>query len=156
MPTFARESELEAFVRLQISERVTARNRHIYALDNKKAVDILVCRDGSDPALFFVEVKFHCAHHGRLGFGSASGRGFQPEILTKRPTYFDRHLRWVLASDTHQIGKILFLDSNNIREYVSGGTIESKFNNFQPRIWREANWLSHEQFGAELEQWLIS
>lgn len=152
---FANEAEFETFVRDVIETQLTRQYPDIYALKSKKAVDILICRDGPDPKLFFIEVKFHCARHGRLGFGGALGSGFQPELLMRRPTYFERNLRWVLASELHEIDRVLFLDSNDIREYVAGNVIGSKFNNFQNRIWREATWFTHGQFAEELKRWVL-
>lgn len=153
--TFANESEFEAYVRELIRSRITAHDPQTYALDSKKAVDILICRDGPNPQLYFLEIKFHRASHGRLGFGGGAGRGFQPELLTRRPAYFDLNLRWVLASELHEPDKVLFLDSSDVCEYVSGGAIGQKFNNFQQRIWREASWLTHDQFADELALWLM-
>ncbi|MBS0480369.1 MAG: hypothetical protein JSR79_13870 [Proteobacteria bacterium] len=153
-PAFANEAELERYVREVIQSRVTTRHPHIYTLENKKAVDILICRDGPDPALFFLEVKFHRHGHGRLGFGSGNGRGFQPEILQRKPAYFERNMRWVLASETHEPDKIRLLTSADVRKYVAGGVIGQKFNNLQTRLWRESPYLSHGDFASELEAWV--
>lgn len=148
------ESELHAErqVRQIIRDRITARNPHIYALENKKAVDIVICRDGHSPALFFVEVKFHKAKHGRLGFGSSSGGGFQPEILQRSVRYFERNLRWVLASEEHD--GYVFVDSTTIRNYIAGGNIGEKFNNIQSRIFKQEALLSQEDFTNALTRWL--
>jgi hypothetical protein len=151
---YATEKEFEAYLRSLIELHVTSVNPAIYALTNKKAVDILICKDAPSSELFFVEVKFHRSNHGRLGFGSAGGGGFQPEILTKRPSYFLRNLRWILASAEHNAGRVLFLDSDQIISFVSGGEIGSKHNNFQQRIWREGPWRSEAELVSELKQWM--
>src|SRR5688572_1362357 len=98
---FASEAEVERYIRSLIQEHITRLSPELYALRNKKAVDILICREGDQPALFFIEVKYHQLAHGRLGFGGKEGGGFQPEIVKGAPRYFEENLRWVLASDRH-------------------------------------------------------
>jgi hypothetical protein len=141
-------------VRAAIASRITSAHPEIYALDNKKAVDIVVCRDlPKNPALFFIEVKFHKQNHGRLGFGSSNGGGFQPEIVRRRPTYFETNLRWVISSD--ECDGIVFATSDEIRGYVAGGVVGEKFNNIQSRIFRDAAKLTEDEFIDSLKAWLI-
>ena len=151
---YSSESHFDARIRELIAQHVTARDTAIYSLRNNKAVDILVCKDGPLPELFFIEVKYHKANHGRLGFGSSKGDGFQPEILTRNPQYFQKNLRWALASETHHPDKVLFLPSSELRKYIAGGTIGEKFNNIQERIFREQTWLTEEEFTKQLQRWL--
>ena len=148
------ESQFESRIGELIVEHVTALRPSIYTLRNKKAVDILVCKDGPKPELFFIEVKYHKAKHGRLGFGHSKGGGFQPEILTVQPNYFESNLRWALASETHHPDKVLFLSSAVLRQYLSGGVVGEKFNNIQAKIFREQTWLSEQEFIGELQLWL--
>lgn len=151
---FESERELEAYIRKIIDKHVTFEHPNIYALENKKAVDILICKDGPEPALFFIETKFHKINHGRLGFGSRNGGGFQPEIVRRKPEYFERNLRWVLASEKHEPEKVLFIPSDIIRQYVSGSDVGDKFNNIQPAIFQKEPMLSETQFIQELTEWL--
>jgi len=109
---FDSERELELYIRALINDYVTSIDPAVYALKNKKAVDILICRDSPLPELFFIEVKFDKVAHGRLGFGGSKGGGFQPEIVSRKPTYFEKNLRWVLASDDIEVGKVLFVPSD--------------------------------------------
>jgi hypothetical protein len=153
MATFKNESALEAYVRSLIDKHITGANSAIYALKNKKAVDILICKDAPIPELFFIEVKYHQTKHGRLGFGGRSGGGFQPEIVGRKPAYFEKNLRWVLASEEHEPNKVLFLDSDTVRKYLAGGVVADKFNNFQKRIFREEAWLDEKQV-EQLRYWL--
>lgn len=152
--TYRNESEFEAYIRSLITEHVTQAAPATYALKNKKAVDILICKDAPKPELFFIEVKYHKTNHGRLGFGSGKGGGFQPEIVSTKPAYFESHLRWVIASEEHEPGKVLFLTSEVIRKYLAGGKVAEKFNNFQKKIFREERWLSESEFVKELRHWL--
>lgn len=148
--TYRNESEFEAYLRTVIEEHITKANPSIYALKNKKAVDILICKDTPKPELFFIEVKFHQTKHGRLGFGSGKGGGFQPEIVRTKPAYFESNLRWILASEEHEPGKILFLTSTVVRKHLAGGKVAEKFNNFQKKIFREERWLDESEFVEQL------
>lgn len=152
---FASEAEFEAYIRKLISDEITAKNRSIYALENKKAVDILMCRDAPEPDIFFIEVKYHKKAHGRLGFGSSSGGGFQPEIVSRKPTYFESNLRWAIASEAHPENGIIFVPSDVIRKYVSGGEVGQKFNNIQAKIFREVSGFDEQGFISELIKWVI-
>lgn len=78
MAKFKNENELETYVRKLIKRHITRYNNHIYALKNKKAVDILICKDTRQSQLFFIEIKFYQKKHCRLGFGGPCGVGFQP------------------------------------------------------------------------------
>lgn len=149
---FTSETQFENYIRELIQKHVTSNNKDTYALINKKAVDIIVCKDKPSPKLFFIEVKYHINKHGRLGFGSGAGGGFQPEILSKRPKYFEENLRWVIS--TEDSNKILFLTNVTLLEYISGGTIGKKFNNIQKKIFTSENGLSENEFIAELLKWL--
>jgi len=152
--TYESERKFEAYIRHLIQEHVTKLDRRIYALRNKKAVDIIVCRDTPQPQLFFIEVKYHKSNHGRLGFGGGKGGGFQPEIVSQKPAYFETNLRWALASEVHEPDKVLFLASEVLRQYLSGGKVGEKFNNIQAKVFREQPSLSEQQFIRELRLWL--
>ena len=149
------EIEFELYIRGLIKKNIIDKLNNFVLLENKKAVDILICRQGAKPALFFIEVKYHKEKHGRLGFGSSNGGGFQPEIVSKKPSYFETNLRWVIGRQTNEKTGIIFVSSNKIREYVSGGNVGKKFNNIQQRIFREITGYSEQDFIKELESWLI-
>ena len=153
---FSNELEMECYIRGLIKNRITKKNKHIYSLDNKKAVDIIVCRDGKHPALFFLELKYHQKKHGRLGFGHAKGGGFQPEIVSRESAYFEKNLRWVLASEVHKKDGLLFVNSEIIRKHVSGGKVGKKFNNIQAKIFIEEKklMLKEEAFVKALMEWV--
>ena len=102
---------------------------------------------------YFIEVKYHKKNHGRLGFGGSGGSGFQPEILTRKPLYFEKNLRWVLGHEN--VNGYLFLDNDAIREFVSGEVISNKFNNIQLKIFKSQNVLNEIEFIQELKYWLI-
>lgn len=149
---YKNETEFEKRIRSLIAKNISKRYPEIYVLDSKKAVDIVICKEAPSPKLFFIEVKYH-KKGVRLGFGHAKGNGFQPEILSRHPRYFESHLKWALASETHP-KKIWFLPSNTIRQYLAGGKIGPKFNNIQKRIYDEQPFLTEVEFIAELRRWL--
>ncbi len=149
------ERQFEAKIRGLLEDHVTSLDPNVYALKSKKAVDIVVCRDAPQAELFFIEVKYHKRNHGRLGFGGGKGGGFQPELLSRKPAYFEKKLRWALASETHQPGKIFFLTSELLRrKYVSGNKVEHKYNNIKVKLFRERSGLSEHEFIRVLRGWL--
>lgn len=147
------EKSFEAFVRKLIEDHVLPHDPELLLMKSKKAVDILICKNGSEPKLFFIEVKFHQQHHGRLGFGSGNGVGFQPEILIRNPDYFDQNMRWIIGDDEHGDSKFLFLTNTQLSEYLSGGTVGKKFNNIQKRLLREGEWIDARQLASKVRAW---
>jgi len=61
------ENEFENYLRDLIQTRICENHPELVLFDNKKAVDILICRNGESPALFFLEVKYHKKSHGLTG-----------------------------------------------------------------------------------------
>lgn len=149
---FSNEFQFESYIRHLIGTHITTINKNIFALTNKKAVDIVICKDGVEPHLYFLEVKFHMKKHGRLGFGGGKGSGFQPEILTKRPSYFERNLRWVVGAEHTNL--IYFLSSELLVKYLSGGGIGEKFNNIQRRLFDDHKGLTEDEFVTEMKSWI--
>lgn len=151
---FSNELELESHLRDLIVSKITAREPRIYMLENKKVMDVLICRDEPHPALFFLEVKLFQRHHGRLGIGSAQGRGFQPETVRSKPAYFESHLRWIIADSAQAMPKVLFLPTSTLTQYMAGGSVEEKFNNIQRRIFTEETFLETDALEATMFSWL--
>ena len=104
------------------------------------------------PSLYFIEVKFHVNKHGRLGFGRKGGDGFQPEILSRKPAYFENNLRWIIGSEDS--AEIHFLSNEQLRKYISGGSIGKKFNNIQKKLFTEEVGLSEDEFVTAIKKWL--
>jgi hypothetical protein len=152
---FANEAEFEAHVRALIAKVITAEHPEVYALDNKLAVDIVVCRDRPSPAVFFIEVKYYKRSSARLGFGSGAGAGLQPEILAKRPAYFESHLRWVLGSDMHPGSGYWFVTSDTVRKYFAAGKVGEKQNNIREALFLETASIDESQFTKALRDWVL-
>jgi len=149
---FKNESEFENYIRKLIENYITKKDKKIYALTNKKAVDIVICNDNI-PVVYFIEVKYHKSRHGRLGFGSKKGIGYQPEILTKQPKCFEDTMRWIIGKEDND--KIYFLTNNEMKNYISGGTIGEKYNNIQiGKLFKEKKGLSEVKLISSLRDWV--
>ena len=112
---FNSEIEFETHIRKVIADKISTINPDIVLLQNKDIVDILICKNSKPSSLFLIEAKFHKASNGRIGFGGGKGGGFQPEILTKRPRYFDDNMRWIFGKE------------NDNRFYIGGNDEVSKY-----------------------------
>jgi hypothetical protein len=49
------------------------------------------------------------------------------------PAYLESNLRWVLASEDHEPGRVLFIDSSVVRKYLAGGIIQKNSITFKKR-----------------------
>lgn len=147
------EREFENYIRTIIEEVLKSTNSEVYCLESKKAVDILICDDRGRTKINFIEVKYHTKSHGRIGIGSKSGTGIQPEILKKQPKYFLNNLRFVISGE--ESDKIHFTTIEEICEkYISGNKIGAKFNNIKTCIFKENRGFSEDEFKQELKNWL--
>ena len=149
---FESEKEFEAQVRELIGEYILPCDKNLVLFDNKKAVDILLCRNGKKSGLYFLEIKYHKRSHGRLSTGHGKGGGFQPEILLRLPTYFESNMRWVLGLEDQE-GYLLMKNSQLIK-YVAGGVVGKKYNNIQMKLFKNEKPLSEKEFVLALKGWL--
>lgn len=149
---FVSEKEFEVHLRKHIISPLLKKHHAFYLMENKKAVDILICKNGIEPALFFIEVKYHRHNHGRLGFGHAKGGGFQPELLMKSPNYFQSNMRWILGVEDQD--GYLFMTNDEIVKSVSNGKVEKKYNNIRTKIFKERTLLTSSELIAEITKWL--
>lgn len=151
--SFQNEREFEAHIREVITKKILPLDKDLLMIQNKKAVDILICRNGKKPALYFIEIKYHKTNHGRLGTGHGKGGGIQPEILKLQPDYFKKQMRWILGAESHE--GYWMLNNQKLATYLAGSAIGEKYNNIQTRLFREKAALSEEQFIDLLKHWLI-
>lgn len=150
---FISEREFEAHIRDLLIKKVLPLDRSLVMIRNKKAVDILICRNGKKPALFFLEIKYHKNNHGRLGTGHGKGGGIQPEILQLQPDYFKKQMRWILGTEDKE--GYWILSNKEMMQYIANGTIGEKYNNIQMKLFREKVSFSERQFINALKEWLV-
>src|SRR5258706_1931722 len=137
---FESEKSFETYIRELIKNYILPKDKDLELFNNKKAVDVLLCRNGEKPALFFLEIKYHKRTHGRLSTGHGNGVGFQPEILSKLPSYFETNMRWILGVE--DIEGYYFLKNSDLLKYIAGGKIGAKYNNIQTKLFEEESPLS--------------
>lgn len=150
---FQNEREFEAHIRELITKKILPLDKNLVMIRNKKAVDILICRNGKKPGLYFIEIKYHITKHGRLGTGHGKGGGIQPEILQLQPDYFKKQMRWILGSENHE--GYWMLDNLELMNYIAGSAIGEKYNNIQTRLFREVKPFDGRNFIKEMKSWLF-
>ena len=130
---FESEEAFRAWVQSELSRLLEPGDGSFVVLRSKNVNDIIICRESPAPNIaVFVEVKYAKASSGRIGVGDGRGGGFQPEILSRRPAYFEQFTRWLVASE---VGVAVLADSNTVRRYAVGGEFrEGKQNNIQPHL----------------------
>ena len=150
---FESEKLFEEHIRNLIGKHILPKNKELIMFQNKKAVDVLLCRNGKKPALYFIEIKYHKRSHGRLSTGHSKGGGFQPEILSRLPLYFEKNMRWVLG--VADMEGYFLLQNSQLVKHIAGGVIGKKYNNIQMKLFKEELSLSELQFIAALKDWLL-
>lgn len=152
---FSNETEFENFLRNLIKENIVEIDDQFIVFENKNLADIVIFRNGENPAIFFVEVKHNKETMNRLGVGGRNGSGYQPEILKKRPDYLESHLTWVLYSEEHDNEGIVMVNSKTLTEnYISGGIVGDKYNGINKQIFQNETGLDEVQFIEKLTDWL--
>jgi len=133
MTQFNNEEKFRNWLLNEVRNRINAESLNFQVLESKNVNDILICEESEAvPVLVLIEVKWYKSSHGRIGIGDGEGKGFQPEILSKRPVYFDRYLRWVISNES---GKCVFANNEVVSKYLMGGKItEGQQNNINPNI----------------------
>jgi hypothetical protein len=151
---FKTESEFEEHIRKLIFNEIISVSSNFLLLENKDVVDIIICDNSIlQPKLFFVEVKFSTQIKGRIGFGTANGNGFQPEILSKIPQYFNQNMLWIFGKE-NDVNYYIFT-TNQILNFISGNEIGLKQNNFQQKLFNQSeNKFNDETFLLFIKNWL--
>lgn len=123
----------EEFRRWIVGELPTHLGQEWTVIHGKNVSDVVLCRnDENRPLILFVEVKYHKVAHGRIGFGNATGKGYQTEILLRQPIYLEKYLRWIIADQDSE--QCLFFTNDDVRSNCAGRIEEGKQNNFRNRL----------------------
>lgn len=123
---FNNEEEFRQWIVTELPNHLSQR---WIVLHGKNVSDIVLCQeDDTQPLILFVEVKYHKTSHGRIGLGNASGKGYQTEILLKRPLYLERYLRWLVTDQDSE--QCLLFTSDDVRKNCAREIKEGKQNNF--------------------------
>ena len=146
------EIEFENHLRNNIMLPLLSSHLEFQLYDFKKAVDILIAKNGTNPQLYFIEVKYHKRRHGRLGFGQGQGAGFQPEVLRNRTDYFENNLIWILGHEERE--GYWLVNNETLRNYLNGGGVGEKYNGIQMKLFREIQPLTSEEIIDNLSNWL--
>lgn len=154
MQNISNESDFENHIRQDILKEILANKLAFKLFNFKKAVDVLIAKNGKDPKLCFIEIKYHKKSHGRLGFGQGKGAGFQPEVLKDKTTYFENNMRWLLGHEDSE--QYWFVDNNTIRQYLNGDKVGAKYNGIQIKFFSEVQSISKESLITNLSNWLKS
>lgn len=149
---FENEIEFENHVRSLITAHIASKYQDLVLLQNKDVVDIILCKNSETPSIFFLEAKYYTARKNRMGFGDAKGNGFQTEILSRRPAFFDANMRWVFGTEEND--QYYILTNDQASEFICGGIIGEKQNNFQLRLFSDFVASSENELIQYLKDWL--
>jgi len=148
---FSNEAEMEEHICSLIKNEILPSRKDLVMFENKKVADVIVCKNGKNPKIFFLELKNYKRTHGRLGFGSGIGKGFQPEIVKDNPDYFEKNLRWILSDSRNESPKYLITQTSTIKKYLAGKTIGPKFNNIRLEIFGKEPMIDEKELVKKLK-----
>lgn len=147
------ETEFENHIREDVLTDILSKYENYKLFNFKKAVDVLIAKNGLNPELYFIEIKYHKKNHGRLGFGHGKGGGFQPELLKDKTDYFEKNLRWILG--TEDSDEYWFVDNSVLRNYLNGNVVGEKYNGIQLKFFKEVKSIDIENLKIEFKNWLL-
>ncbi len=157
MTEFNSEDEFRDWLLNEVRNRISTESLNFQVLESRNVTDILICKESKPfPILVFIEVKLYKGSSGRIGIGQEQkgkkGEGFQPEILIKRPIYFDRYLRWVICNED---GKCVFANNEVVIKHSAGGRItKGKQNNISTNIFNKEETIDISKIAGERVSYL--
>lgn len=153
MKDIINETAFESHIRKHILLHILSENKNYKLFNFKKAVDVLIAKNGLNPELYFLEIKYHKKSHGRLGFGHGKGGGFQPEVLRENTIYFENNLRWILGNEDSE--DYWFVDNSTLRKYLNGNAVGEKYNGIKLKFFKEVKSITKEELINEIKTWLL-
>lgn len=146
--TFTCEMDFERHIRDVLKSKVETHAPEIRILEYKGIADIIVCREGDRPAIFFIELKY-------AKDPISASKGIQSEVLSTRPTYIDNHMMWLIgSSDKMHVGQYWLLDSAGLREYITNEIDIKKENNISRYIFRRLPAIDEPELVRRLQNWM--
>ena len=153
MKDIINEAAFENHIRKDILTDLLYENKNYKLFNFKKAVDVLIAKNGLNPELYFIEIKYHKKSHGRLGFGHRKGGGFQPEVLRFNTDYFEKNLLWILGNEDSE--EYWLVNNTTLRNYLNGDKVGEKYNGIKLRIFKDLEPISKEALIKLLKKWLF-
>jgi hypothetical protein len=153
MKDIINETAFENHIRKDILIDIIFENENYKLFNFKKAVDVLIAKNGLNPELYFIEIKYHKKNHGRLGFGHGKGGGFQPELLKDKTDYFENNLRWILGNEDSE--EYWFVDNSIVRNYLNGDSVGEKYNGIKTKFFKEVKSIKKEELINKIKGWLF-
>lgn len=152
---FKNEEEFRGWLITQVERAVKERKLPLVVLESKNVSDVIFCIENiHNPIALFLELKYYTANKNRVNIGNSTGGGFQPEILQKKPLYFSKYLKWVLA---HEDGYAFCLETNEVCNYISGGAIKiGHQNNIQKGIFNRDDLIDIGDLPEVLIEWVAT
>lgn len=148
------EKDLEIKIREMIQSKIIINYNNIQMLKSKDVTDIICCRNGEDPCLFFIELKHYASSNNRIGFGAKGKCSFQPEILKTKPSYFEKNTRWIFCDEN---SNYYILSNEDCRKYIMGNEISyEKQNNFKLTIFSKEKKYNEDEVCNYLKKWFLS
>jgi len=146
------EKNMENHLRNLIKDKVLSNVKNFYMLDSKDITDIICCKNGDMPLLYFLELKHYSSTNGRIGFGSSGKKTFQVEILKERPSYFEKYLRWIFCDEN--FSNYYILDNEACQKYIMGDSVSyDKQNNFRLTLFKKERKFSEQELCDYLINW---
>jgi hypothetical protein len=101
-----------------------------------------ICRNDNPPICLFLEFKTNIPSNPGKRMGIT--KGWQEEILRRKPAYFERYLRWIICNNENNDNMYVFATSDIIRKNIRRGLgdIGGKQNNINPNIFKQERLLT--------------
>ena len=156
MSEFLNEDQFRDWVQSALQALLEPQGNSYLVLRSKNVSDIIVCKNRPvGPLALFIEVKYAKGSSRRIGVGDANGGGFQPEILIRKPDYFERYTQWLVASEA---GVAVLVGCDVLRRHAVGSVFaKGKQNNIRPTVFDAENHpFPLDEAPARIAEWLQS
>lgn len=152
---FANEEDFRGWLITKISGLIKDRDLPVVVMESKNVGDLILCVENiQKPIALFLELKYYTGSKNRVNIGNSIGSGFQPEILQKKPLFFCKYLKWVLA---HEDGYAFFLNTADVGQHISGGGIKAgQQNNIKRAIYDRQDLMDIHDLPDSIIEWVTT